>query len=94
MDDSQEVIKSVKVANASGIHARPAAMIAKVANLDKETEVFVTLGEEVKNAKSVMHLMMLGASCGDVLELRACGPSAVEVIDALVDVFSRKFHEE
>jgi phosphocarrier protein len=43
---------------------------------------------------SIMGLMMLAASIGSELEIRAKGSDAKAAVDALVDLIQRKFDEE
>ena len=57
------IVKEFVVGNKLGIHARPAAMFVKVANLYK-SEIFVEKDDERVNGKSIMGLMMLAAGPG------------------------------
>ncbi|MGK0176449.1 MAG: phosphocarrier protein [Lentimonas sp.] len=93
--DSQNTLsKKLVVQNKMGIHARPAAMIVRVANtypgeiwVDKE-------GEEI-NGKSIMGLMMLAAGNGSSLTFRTEGPmaEAEKVLKELEELFIRRFEE-
>lgn len=83
----------LKVRNKMGIHARPAAMIVRLANKFNETELTVIKDGEEVNGKSIMGLMMLAAGNDTALELQAAGPQAVEMLDAMEELFERKFEE-
>ena len=50
-------------------------------------------GQDV-SAKSIMGLMMLGATQGAEVTLTAEGPGAKKAIDALEELIHNKFHEE
>ena len=66
--------------NDVGLHARPAAMLARaVAELD--AEVVVRLGDQQADARSVLALLGLAARQGDRLEVTARGPQAQAALD-------------
>ena len=89
-----EVSRKFTVLNEMGIHARPAAMIVRIANRYSEVDVNVVNrdGEEV-NGKSIMGLMMLAAGKGTVLEFRALGDKGEQFLSEVEDLFKRKFEE-
>ncbi|MCQ2604053.1 MAG: HPr family phosphocarrier protein [Spirochaetia bacterium] len=87
------VTKEVVIANRAGIHARPAAMIVKVANKFK-SDITFTKDDEVVNAKSIMGIITLAATYQTTLTLKAEGPDEQEAVDAISNVFERKFEEE
>lgn len=80
------------VSNKMGIHARPAAMIVRVAN-KYEAELQVEKDGEAVNGKSIMGLMMLAAGSGSKLTLTASGDDADKVLREMEDLFGRKFEE-
>lgn len=86
------VVKEVIVQNTLGLHARPAAMIVKVANQFK-SEIFLEKDGEKINGKSIMGVMMLAASKGSKVKLMAKGDDAEEAVNALEAVFLKKFGE-
>ena len=49
-------------------------------------------GREI-NAKSIMGVMMLAAGVGTPVTVRAEGPDEAAALDAVVDLFQRKFDE-
>ena len=77
-----------------GIHARPAAMIVRVANM-YPGEIWVEKDDEQINGKSIMGLMMLAAGNGSSLTFRAEGPldEAKNILKELEDLFERRFEE-
>lgn len=88
-----EVQKTITVENKMGIHARPAAMIVRVANKFK-AEIFFEKDEEVVNGKSIMGLMMLAAGKGSQIKLSASGDDAAEACEEIEKLFARKFDEK
>jgi len=69
-----------------GLHARPAAIFAEAAG---KISIEVTIAREgepeddAMDASSILALMSLGASHGDVVVLRAEGDGAEEALDSL-----------
>ncbi|MGC9451427.1 MAG: HPr family phosphocarrier protein [Oceanipulchritudo sp.] len=80
------------VNNKMGIHARPAAMIVRVAN-KYAAEVTVEKDSEQVNGKSIMGLMMLAAGNGSRLRFSASGKDADKVLEEMSKLFERKFEE-
>ena len=81
------------VDNKMGIHARPAAMIVRVAN-KYGAEVIVEKDDEQVNGKSIMGLMMLAAGHGSVICVSADGPDETAALEAINELVSRKFEED
>ena len=83
----------VQIVNKKGLHARASAkFVETVARF--QAEVTVSKGENVVSGRSIMGLMMLGASQGSSIELAAEGLQAREVLDALVQLIAVKFYED
>jgi phosphocarrier protein len=82
-----------QISNQKGLHARAAAKFVKTAG-SFNADIRVTKGETDVSGGSIMGLMMLAASIGTELEIRAKGSDARAAIDALVDLIKRKFDEE
>ncbi|CAI8282093.1 MAG: HPr-like protein Crh [Opitutia bacterium UBA7350] len=82
------------VENKMGIHARPAAMIVRIANT-YVGEVWVEKDGERVNGKSIMGLMMLAAGKGSKLIIHTEGPaeSALSMLEQLSELFERRFEE-
>jgi phosphocarrier protein HPr len=90
--DSESQERMVEVINKMGIHARPAAMIVRIAN-KHDAEVYVERDGELVNGKSIMGLMMLAAGEGSKLKFIASGPGAKTVLDEMDELFKSKFNE-
>ena len=65
---NQEFVKDVTVANAYGLHARPAAEFVKLAGTFK-SEILVSKDGLEVNGKSIMGVMMLAAEKGSSLQI-------------------------
>ncbi|MBI4350269.1 MAG: phosphoenolpyruvate--protein phosphotransferase [Elusimicrobia bacterium] len=70
------------VANPTGFHARPAALLAQEAKRFAGT-VRLRCGGGAANAKSLVSIMSLNIGCGDKLALEAEGPGAAAAVAAL-----------
>ena len=93
-ESNEATTKILVVQNKMGIHARPAAMIVRIANTFSG-EVWVEKDGEQVNGKSIMGLMMLFAGKGSNLVVRAEGAAvdAERMLDELDDLFERRFEE-
>jgi|TARA_B100000035_G_scaffold67828_1_gene55383 phosphocarrier protein HPr len=85
---------TLEVSNKMGVHARPAAMIVRVAS-EFSGEVWVTKkdGDRV-NAKSIMGIMMLAAARGSELTFECSHSEASELEKQMSDLFASKFQDE
>jgi phosphocarrier protein len=79
--------------NNRGLHVRAAAKFVKLAGTYNAEVTVVKNGVEVSGS-SIMGLMMLAATPGSELELRARGPAASAVLAALADLVANKFDED
>ncbi|MBM7825246.1 dihydroxyacetone kinase phosphotransfer subunit [Arcanobacterium pluranimalium] len=75
----------VEIVNEIGLHARPAGKLAQlVSEFDAVIEISCD-GREPVEADSMMDLMSLGATFGQVLHVRAAGVQKEEALAAVVD---------
>ncbi|MBG6190779.1 phosphocarrier protein [Arthrobacter sp. CAN_A212] len=81
--------RKATVASRVGLHARPAAIFAEAAG-ELPLEVTIALdgepAEDAMDASSILSLMGLGASHGDVVVLRADGDGAEEALESLAKI--------
>jgi phosphocarrier protein len=84
--------RDIVVSNKLGLHARASAKLVQLVQGFKSTVWLVSKGREV-NAQSIMGVMMLAAGIGTPLTVRADGPDEESAIDAVVELFDRKFDE-
>jgi phosphocarrier protein HPr len=81
------------VVNKRGLHARAAALVARIAG-QFEAEVTVATTAEQVSALSIMGMLMLGANTGTALQFNARGPDAEDAADALVRLVENGFEED
>jgi phosphocarrier protein HPr len=84
--------KTLVIQNELGLHARAATKLVQLASTF-ECEITVAKDGHVVNAKSIMGVLMLVASKGSKVTLRAKGPHAGEAIIALAKLINDKFGE-
>ena len=84
------------VKNPSGLHARPASDFIGTANtFESEITILHIGGEEAEsaNAKSIVHLLLLGVVQGDQVEISAEGADEQQAVDRLVELIESGFGE-
>ena len=84
--------RQITISNKLGLHARASAKLVQTLHGFQSSVFLVHRGKEV-NAKSIMGVMMLPAGLGSVLTLRADGADEESALQALVELFERKFDE-
>ncbi|MBB4907524.1 dihydroxyacetone kinase phosphoryl donor subunit DhaM [Actinophytocola algeriensis] len=82
----------VPLTNEIGLHARPAAMVAR-AMTQLDARVTVRYGDATADGRSVLALMALGARGGDEVHVSATGPQADEALQTFQDLAARDFDE-
>ena len=92
-DSNETLSKELLVQNKMGIHARPAAMIVRIANTYKG-EVWVDKDDEQVNGKSIMGVMMLAAEQGAQITVKAEGEDAEAAVEALFVLLQSNFEEK
>ncbi len=85
--------RTVTIANKLGLHARPAALLTKTANLF-ECSVTIQKGTKAVDAKSILAVMTLAAKCGDELTITTQGRSDAAALEAICALFQSKFGED
>lgn len=93
MIDGEEISGEVQVVNRAGMHARPAAMLVKLAG-SFSANIHVEKDGLQVNGKSIMGVLMLAAEQGSTLRFTATGDDAGEAVKALMDLVRRGFEEE
>lgn len=87
-DQAGVITAQVVVRNPMGLHARPAAVLARMmAGFDASVQV------DGVNGASVLELMQLGATQGRTLSVSATGPQARVAVDAFVGAVEEGFGE-
>ena len=84
--------RTATIVNQKGLHARAAARFVKLA-ATFDAAVTVTKKESTVSGVSIMGLMMLAASPGCQIEIRATGREAERAADALAGLVAAGFDE-
>jgi phosphocarrier protein HPr len=88
--DTPCVQKSVVINHEQGLHARPAQMLARLALKYESTIDLICNGQRV-DAKSILHMLTLGAMQGTELVFEARGADADAALDAIVRLVESDF---
>lgn len=86
-------VRTFVIRNKLGLHARAAALLVKTANRFV-SEVSLEKDGHTVNGKSIMGILMLAATKGSRVTLKAEGEDEVEAIETLGRLFENKFGEE
>ena len=81
------------ILNSSGFHARPAGLFVKTASRFRSV-IKVVSGKQTANGKSILSLMLLGATPGAEITIEAQGEDEGEALNALAELIAGRFGEE
>ncbi|HTR56446.1 MAG TPA: HPr family phosphocarrier protein [Kofleriaceae bacterium] len=85
--------KALKIQNELGLHARAATRLVQLATKFPCEVTVAKDGHEV-NGKSIMGVLMLVASKGSTITVRAKGERAAEAVAAIAALVDDKFGED
>lgn len=89
MSDTQPCQQAVLLAQKNGLHLTPISAVVKAAS-PFDCDIRIAWNQKEANAKSVMELMTLGATCGSELQVTAVGKDAEDALQAVAAVLSRE----
>jgi len=94
MSDGQVISAAAVITNPTGLHARPAVKLTKLAK-SFEAQLRLRVGENGKwtDAKSVARVLSLKAPAGQTLFFEAEGPDAAEALSNITELVRRNFDE-
>ena len=93
MNTEKAIEKKFVIRNKLGLHARPAALLVRVANRFK-SEITLQKGRQKVNGKSIMGVMMLAAGPGSHLTVHIAGPDAVRAMAEIEKLIHNNFDEK
>ena len=76
--------QTVTIEIASGLEARPVAVLVQVAS-QYESEIYLMRDNKKVNAKSIMGMMTLGLDAGDSIEISADGADEDAAMQAITE---------
>jgi phosphocarrier protein HPr len=86
------VEKDILIVNKLGLHARAAAKLVSLASTFK-ADIDLTRDARTVNGKSIMGVMMLAASKGTMLKVKATGSDENEAMRQIEELFANRFGE-
>ena len=84
--------KTIKLQNETGLHARPASKLAKLASEFKSSVKLNVNGKSI-DAKSILAIMSAGIKTNTQLEIVCEGEDEEEAIKEIVNAFENNFDE-
>lgn len=84
--------EKVVLKNETGLHARPASELTKLASTFK-CNINLVAGEKVFNPKSILAVMSAGVRVNTEIEIQCDGEDEEQALQALVEAFNNKFGE-
>lgn len=78
--------------NETGLHARPASELAKLAATFK-SEIKLYVNGKTVDAKSILSIMSAGIKCNTEIEIECDGEDEENAIKEIVEAFKNKFGE-
>ena len=84
--------RDITISNKLGLHARASAKLVQLLQGFQANAWLIHRGREI-NAKSIMGVMMLAAGIGSLITLRTDGADETAALDAMAELFARKFDE-
>ncbi len=85
--------RDLTIVNRRGLHARAAARFVKLAG-EFDADILVAKDGAEVSGLSIMGLMMLAASPGTQIRVRASGRQAAEALDAIAALIAAGFDED
>lgn len=82
------------MANRLGLHARPAAIIARAVSDSGADVWFIRENGEKVMAASALSILMMAAVAGTRLVIEAAGDDAQKIVDELESAFVSRFGED
>ena len=81
------------ILNSSGFHARPAGLFVKTASRFCSS-IKVVSGNQTADGKSILSLMLLGATPGAEITIEVRGEDEAEALNTLAELITGRFGEE
>lgn len=91
--DGEQPIRTLKICNRRGLHARAAAKFVSTATRF-DAEVRVSKDGTTVTGTSIMGLMMLAAAIGTSIDVTATGREARDALDAIEELIANRFNED
>lgn len=87
------MISKIKITNVLGLHARASSKLVKLTN-KFSSQINISKGNLVIDAKSILGILSLGASFGTEIEIETVGDDEEIAMMEIIDLFQNKFGEQ
>lgn len=87
------LVKDIEIINQLGLHARAANKLVTTA-IRYESQVALIKGSKKVDAKSIMSVMMLAASCGTTISIEVDGRDEGAALESIINLINDRFGEE
>lgn len=91
-NSDSKLSKVAIVNNELGLHARPAAMIAKLAS-KASSDIYIEKNGEKADASSIIDVLTLMCSKGAKLTIKIDNMQDIHVLDCIIDLIEKGFGE-
>lgn len=91
--EQQVAETTVEIKNADGLHMRPAMKFVDLAS-QFDCEITVSNDQANVDAKSIMQMSLLMATCGTRLKIKAQGAGAQEAVEAIRKLVEVRMFDE
>ncbi len=85
---AKEHIKTVRVSNKSGIHARTAARIVETVS-KSNSQLFIKKNDKEVEASNILSILTLDCPKGTELQLRAVGEDSKELLNRITKILQK-----
>ena len=89
---SDAVCVNLTIENELGLHARAATILVQKA-CEFESSLYISNNEREVNGKSIMGVLLLQTPKGETITVRAEGPDAQDLVNAITELVESKFGE-
>lgn len=79
------VSQKITIQNKSGLHARPAGVLAQAAG-KCDSSVLIVYGDKTIQAKSILNIMAAAIKCGTEVEIQCDGATEEEDLKTLISL--------
>ncbi len=88
----KQLTKNIVITNELGLHARPAAMIAKAVQ-NAKSNVWISKDQEKIDAASIIDILTLACLKGTTVTIEVDDVSDIDILNTIVDLFEKEFGE-
>lgn len=92
-ESNMKQVKTLKISNNLGLHARAAGKIVALAN-QYQSKLFLSKDNQVVDGSSILSILTLSCPKGTEIQARIEGMDAEQFMEELSTLFSAKFGEE